>query len=163
MTAHYFSCSGGTGAVSIKSTLGQVTLNLCFAFGGICGSRSALQCIRVVKRRCTILHAHVGPVRIPQKAQLGHVKPNLCLASGRILCVTQCILVRLGHERSTHYFSCLGGTDTGCTKMSQDTLRQTCVFASGGIYGSRSAFLCLRGTKCRCTISRALVGLVQFP
>jgi hypothetical protein len=84
MTAHYFLCSGGTGAVSIKSTLGQVTLNLCFAFGGICGSRSALQCIRVLKRRCTILHAHVRPVRIPQKAQLGHVKPNLCLASGRI-------------------------------------------------------------------------------
>jgi hypothetical protein len=29
-STHYFSCSVGTGAVSMKSTSGQVTLNFCF-------------------------------------------------------------------------------------------------------------------------------------
>jgi hypothetical protein len=29
---HYFSCSGGPGAVSTKSVSGPVTLNLCFSF-----------------------------------------------------------------------------------------------------------------------------------
>jgi hypothetical protein len=28
--AHYFSCSGGTGTDSTKSTMGQLTPNLCF-------------------------------------------------------------------------------------------------------------------------------------
>jgi hypothetical protein len=36
-------------------------------------------------------------------------------------------------------------------------------FASGGIYGSRSAFWCIRAVKCRCTILHAQVGPVQFP
>jgi hypothetical protein len=36
--------------------------------GGICRSRSALQRIQGVKCQSTIFHAHVGPVRIPQKA-----------------------------------------------------------------------------------------------
>jgi hypothetical protein len=30
MSVHYFSCSGGTSAVSIKSTSGHVMSNLCF-------------------------------------------------------------------------------------------------------------------------------------
>jgi hypothetical protein len=32
------------------------------------------------------------------------------------LWVTQCILVSLGHEMSTHYFSWSGGTGAGSTK-----------------------------------------------
>jgi hypothetical protein len=35
------SWSGGPGAISIKSALGHITPNLCFASGRICGSRSA--------------------------------------------------------------------------------------------------------------------------
>jgi hypothetical protein len=37
-------------------------------------------------------------------------------------------------------------------KVCLDTLRQTCVFAYGGICRSRSAFQCIRGAKRRCTI-----------
>jgi hypothetical protein len=41
-------------------------------------------------------------------------------------------------------------------------LRQTCIFASGGIFGSHSAFHCVRGAKRRCTIFHARVGPVLF-
>jgi hypothetical protein len=44
----------------------------------------------------------------------------------------------------------------------QDTLRRTYVFASGVICKLRSAFLCIRGVKCRCTIFHARVGPVWF-
>jgi hypothetical protein len=68
MSVYYFSCSGGPGAVFIKSVSGHITLDTCFLSIGICGSRSAFQCIRGTKRRCTIFYAQVGPVTIPQKA-----------------------------------------------------------------------------------------------
>jgi hypothetical protein len=45
---------------------------------------------------------------------------------------------------SSHYFSCSGGTGTDSTKTRWDTWRRICVFPSGGIGGSRSAFQCLR-------------------
>jgi hypothetical protein len=64
----YFSCSSGTGMDSTKTAMGHITLNLCFASGGIYGSRSAFWCVRGVKYRRTIFHARVGPVWIQQKA-----------------------------------------------------------------------------------------------
>jgi hypothetical protein len=45
----------------------------------------------------------------------------------------------------------------------RDTLCRTCVFASGGLCGSHSAFRCVRATKCRCTICHDGVGPVWIP
>jgi hypothetical protein len=41
-------------------------------------------------------------------------------------------------------------------------LCQPCVFASGGICGSRSAFRCVRGVNCRCTIFHSRVVPVRI-
>jgi hypothetical protein len=68
MSMHNFLGSGGTGAVSKKNASGHVMSNLWFAFGGICRSFSAFQCVRGVQSRCTIFHARVVLVRILQKA-----------------------------------------------------------------------------------------------
>jgi hypothetical protein len=48
-------------------------------------------------------------------------------------------------------------------KMRRDTRCRTCVFAIGGICGSRRAFLCLRRAKRRHTSFRAREGLVLLP
>jgi hypothetical protein len=44
-----------------------------------------------------------------------------------------------------------------------DTLRRTCVFVSGGICGSHSAFQCIWAVKRGHTIFHAQVDSVQFP
>jgi hypothetical protein len=63
---------------------------------------------------------------------------------------------------SSHNFSCMGWTSMDSTKcaLGHDT---PIVFASGGICGSRSAFRCVWGTKCRCTIFCAWVWPVGIP
>jgi hypothetical protein len=65
MSTHNFSFSGGPGAVSINSSLGHVTLNLVFASGAVCGSRSAFRCVSAMKHRRNIFHARAGLVQIP--------------------------------------------------------------------------------------------------
>jgi hypothetical protein len=52
-----------------KSVMGHLTLNLCFASCGLCGSRSAVRCARGAKHRRAIFHVRVGLVRISQKAR----------------------------------------------------------------------------------------------
>jgi hypothetical protein len=53
-----------------KKCVRHVMLNLCFfASSGICGSCSALLCIREAKCRHTNFHARVRPIRIWQKAR----------------------------------------------------------------------------------------------
>jgi hypothetical protein len=44
-SVHYFSCSRGTDTESTISALGHITLNLCYAFSGICESCSTFWCV----------------------------------------------------------------------------------------------------------------------
>jgi hypothetical protein len=82
---HHFSCFGGTGTDSKKSTPRHVTQNLCFASGG--------------------------------------------------------------REMSTHYCSCSGGTGMDSKNSTSRHVTPNLCFASGRIYGSRSAFRCVRDAK----------------
>jgi hypothetical protein len=90
------------------------------------------------------------------------VTPNMCLYIWWDLWVMYCGLVRLGHETSAQYFTCSRGPDADTIKNDPDTLLRTCVFTSHSIYGSSSAFGCIRGTKRRRTNFHARVGLLQI-
>jgi hypothetical protein len=70
--------------------------------------------------------------------------------------------VRPGCEISMHYFSCSGGQVGFPGKACQETLCQTCVFATSGIRESCIEFWYIRGAKRRCTIFRAQVGPVRI-
>jgi hypothetical protein len=68
-SGHYFSRSGGPGAVSIKSASGHLTLNLCFC---IHWDLWVTLCIPACPTRQMSTHyfrARVGPVRFLQKAR----------------------------------------------------------------------------------------------
>jgi hypothetical protein len=60
------------------------------------------------------------------------------------------------------YSSASGVQHIDTQKVCWDTLSQTCVFASCGICGSRSALWCIQGVKCRCAIFHAWVSPVRF-
>jgi hypothetical protein len=97
------------------------------------------------------------------KSAQGHVTPNLCFCIRWNLRVTKCIPVRLGRETSTYYFLCSSGIGTDSIKARRDTLCRTCVFASGGICRSRSAFRCIQGMKWWRIIFHAQVWPVWIP
>jgi hypothetical protein len=66
-----------------------------------------------------------------------------------------------GARKTTHYFSCSGGTGTDLTKSpSRHVMPNFYFFASGWIYRSHSAFRYVRGMKSRHTIFLASVGPV---
>jgi hypothetical protein len=80
---HYISCSGGTSAISKKMGWDKLRRNCVFAFDSMGGSHSAFRCIWGAKRRCTIFHARVGPVHIPQKAYQDMLRQTCVLHSVR--------------------------------------------------------------------------------
>jgi hypothetical protein len=99
-----------------------------FASGGICGWCSAfwniwgMKCQHILKlwwARCGLHKKHAGT----HSTQLVFLHPVAC-AGHIVIC------------------------DADTTKTHRDTLRQTCVFPSGGICGSCRAFRCVWGMKC---------------
>jgi hypothetical protein len=74
---HYFSRSGGPGAIWIKSTPRHVTLNLCFC---IWWELRVTLCIPVHPRHESSMHyfsCSSGPSAVFIKSASGHVTPNL--------------------------------------------------------------------------------------
>jgi hypothetical protein len=144
----------GTLGISQKAHRDTIRQTSIFASGGINGSHCEFWCIRGVKHRRTIF--------ILRWDQYGFDKKRI----GR--CYTELVFLHpigyaghvahsgtSGHETSTHYFSFSGETSTDATIMAPRHVTLNCVFASGGICGSRSAFWCVRVAKCRCTIFHA--------
>jgi hypothetical protein len=66
MSTHHFSCSGGTGTDCRKSARNMLCWTCVSASSGIYGLRGAFRWDHGMKRRCTIFHTWVWPVRISQ-------------------------------------------------------------------------------------------------
>jgi hypothetical protein len=103
-----------------------------------------------------------GPSTVSIKTARGHVTPKFCFLhpvgyAGHVVHSGAS-----GRKMSMHTFCCTVGNIWIQQKLHQNTFRQTCDFLSGGIYGSRSAFRWIQGTKRRCTIFYVWVGPVQI-
>jgi hypothetical protein len=110
-------------------------------------------------------HAQVGLFWIQQKVRRDTIRQTCVFASSGIL-VTYCIIVHPGHEMPTHNFSCSGGPSADPTKSAPRQFTVNLSFASTGIYGSRSAFRCVRDAKHQRTffmIGRARFGSHKKP
>jgi hypothetical protein len=130
---YYFSFSGWTGTDSIKNASRHLTPNLYFASSRICGSCSALRCVRGMKRQCTIFLARVGPVGIPEKGvETQYAKLLFLHPMGYVGHVVH--FGASGGRNIDTLFFLLGGIGMDSTKMCLVTLCRTCVFASGCIW-----------------------------
>jgi hypothetical protein len=65
-------------------------------------------------------------------------------------------------ETSTHYFLCLGGTSMDSTNCAPRHVTPNLCFCIWWVCRSHSAFQCVRGTKCQCTIFHSQVGTVRI-
>jgi hypothetical protein len=130
-----------------------------FAYGGICGSSSAFWCVWGMKHWRTLFHVRVGPVRIHKKRTGTRYAALVFLHS----------LGSAGHvvhsgvsgarKIDTLFFMFGLGPIWIQQKARRDTIRRTCVFASAGICGSRSAFRCVQGAKRGHTIFSSSRGI----
>jgi hypothetical protein len=68
-----------------------------------------------------------------------------------------------GHEMSTHYFLCSGGSGVVSTKSASGHVTPNLCFGIRSDCRSNSAFCCDQATQCRCSIFHARVGAVQTP
>jgi hypothetical protein len=101
--------------VSIKSASGHDMPNLCFAYGMIRGSHSALWGVQGAKCRRSIFHARMGPVLFPSKEHRDILRPSFVFASSgfsRSRSVFRCVR---GAKCDT-LFSCYSGTDMDSIK-----------------------------------------------
>jgi hypothetical protein len=78
---------------------------------------------------------------------LGHITQNLYFSIWCDLWVTYFIRVCPGFFMSMHYFSCSGGHGVISKKSMPGHITLNLCFASGGIYGSDSAFCCDKARK----------------
>jgi hypothetical protein len=157
---HYFSCSGGPDAISIKSAPGHITSNLCFC---IWYDLRVRKCIPVRLGCETSMHyfsCSGWPGTVSIKSKPRHVTLNLCFYIGFDLHIMWCILVRDLKRRRTILHARVGSVWIR-QNAHRDMLFQTSVFVSSGC-GSCSAFCSIWGMKHRRTIFYDQVGSVWF-
>jgi hypothetical protein len=163
---HYFSCSGANDTDSTNNVMAYVMPNLCFVIWWDLRVTSCIPLHLGAKRWRTIFHARVGPMWFSYKAHVEMLRQTCVFASGGICgsrSAFRCVwgikhsfwnMYRwnMGMKHSHIIFHAHVSTVHIPKKPCRDTLHQTCVFASVGIYGSRNAFQCVCGVKHRWTI-----------
>jgi hypothetical protein len=162
MPTHYFSCSSGPAAISQNAHKDILHRTYVFAFGGIYGSHSALQCLRSAKHEHTIFHSWLRLEGIQQKTRQDTLRWSCVFATSGIYVSCSTFWCVRGMRRWHNIFHARVGLVQIPQKACWDMLCQTCILVFGGIYGSRSAFWCVRGAKLWCTIFHARVGLVRI-
>jgi hypothetical protein len=140
----------GTLEISQKAHRDTIRQTSIFASGGISGSRCEFWCIRGAKHRRTIFILRWDQYGFDKK-RIGRRYTELVFLHpiGSVGHVAHS--GTSGHETSTQYFSCSGETGMDATIMAPRHVTPNCVFASGWISGSRSAFRCVHVVKCRPT------------
>jgi hypothetical protein len=128
LLTHCFSCSSGPAVDPIKCAAGHVTPNLCFCILCDLVSGTAFWSIRSMKHRCTIFHAPMDSMQIPQKAYRDTLHRTCIFASGVIYVSRSSYWwVRVTKRRCTIFM--LGWAWCGLQKKHSGTHR-TCVFCS---------------------------------